>query len=244
MDKEEALAIFEKIFQEIRENKLFGKKIRKHDFNLLAFILNNIRNYENPRTDFIPINYKTFDDWFLRKLSPNKLKECLETARPCKICCPVQGKIREKISFGNITLKKSFIDIQRLLSITNGHQMIQISLLKGDYHHVHSPVDGVIHKVICYERGEFFNENGQISDALTSIQILSEYGIITLLCLGEQTVQSFITIIKVGQYISKVDELGYFYFGSQVILVLPKPLQLCVINVKRVFVGDCLCDNL
>ncbi len=239
MNKEEALAIFEKIFQEIRENKLFGKKIMEHDFNLLAFILNNIRNYENPRTDFIPINYKTFDDWFLRKLSTTKLKECLETARPCKICCPVQGKIREKISFGNITLKKSFINIQRLLSITNGHQMIQISL-----YHVHSPVDGVIHKIICYERGEFFNENGQISDALTSIHILSEYGIITLLCLGEQTVQTFIPIIKVGQSISKVDELGYFYLGSQVILVLPKPLQLCVDNVKRVFVGDCLCDNL
>jgi len=43
--------------------------------------------------------------------------------------------------------------------------------------------------------------------------------------------------------VKKVDELGHFYFGSQVILVMPKSVEIVVNRdgSERVFIGDVIC---
>ena len=51
--------------------------------------------------------------------------------------------------------------------------------------------------------------------------------------------------MEVGQEISKLDKLGHFYFGSQVLLSLPSGLDVLLNRgtESRVFLGDPLAIN-
>ena len=64
------------------------------------------------------------------------------------------------------------------------------------------------------------------------------FGSVQLLCIGEWSVQSFRPSVLAGASVKRMDEIGYFDVGSQVILVLPKGLQLLPKEGARVFVGD------
>ena len=210
-----------------------------YDYNKISDLMNHTYNYENPKTDFTPIYYKTFHDWFLRRLTREKYIECKEQAKYAIVSSPVQGRIRKKVPFGQMTLKESYIGVDELLHLTSGHHLCQFSLFKTDYHRVHSPVDGIVKEICSYGVGEFFDD----SDALVAIEIENDLGLFTLLCIGELTVESFIPIVKKGQLVKKVDELGHFYFGSQVILVMPKSVEIVVNRdgSERVFIGDVIC---
>ena len=231
--------VAEALFKKIRAHVLYGLEIPNYDYNKISDYLNNLYGYENAKTDFVPVYYHKFHDWFLRRLTRSKYLECKENARRTIVCSPVQGQVRKKVPFGRITLKESYVGIDHLLHITKGHHLCQISLFKTDYHRVHSPVDGVIIDIRSYGVGEFFKD----SDALVLIEIENENGLFTLLCIGELTVESFIPIVKIGQSVSKVEELGHFYFGSQVILVMPETVDILVDmgGKKRVFIGDMIC---
>ena len=78
---------------------------------------------------------------------------------------------------------------------------------------------------------------------MTIISIQSEYGLVKVLCIGEWTVQTFVPQVQVGMPVLKLDKLGYFYFGSQVIISLPSTLKP-IVNLEgkeRVFPGDPMC---
>ena len=72
------------------------------------------------------------------------------------------------------------------------------------------------------------------------------FGSVQLLCIGEWSVQSFRPSVLAGASVKRMDEIGYFDVGSQVILVLPKGLQLLPKEGARVFVGDPMarCEDL
>ena len=135
-------------------------------------------------------------------------------------------------------LKKSVIEVDKLLDLVQGDDLIQISLKKTDYHHVHSPVDGEVVSIVSYEEGELFED----SEALWIVKIKTDFGEVKVMCIGEWTVQTFISEIEVGQEISKLDKLGHFYFGSQVIVFLPKSLEIVKDRSEepRLFLGDAL----
>jgi phosphatidylserine decarboxylase len=94
----------------------------------------------------------------------------------------------------------------------------------------------VVLDVISYRAGELFEG----SEALWLVKIQTSFGVVKVMCIGEWTVQTFISEIEVGQEISKLDKLGYFYFGSQVIVFLPKGLEITVSRDRepRLFLGD------
>ena len=237
LDKEHADGNrWEKIFQQIRAHKIHGKQMPNIDIDSLASAMNNDMGYDVDRAAFTPTEYSNFDEWFLRKLTPETLEMCLIKASLSDICSPVQGTVRKKVPAGEMTLKKSVIAAEVLLDLMQGDDLLQISLKKTDYHRVHSPVDGKFTRATSVDKDKLFPG----SEAMVIIDIESAVGTVKVMCIGEWTVQSFITTAEVGADIMKMDELGHFYFGSQVILVLPAGVDVIANREgkQRVFPGD------
>lgn len=231
----------EAIFKQVRRAKIFGDKMPSLDWNRFAQEVIDEKEYENPRNDFTPVKYEQFDDWFLRRLTPETLQRCMQNAEGCPIVAPCQGTVRQKVPDGLVTLKKSVIHLDALLGILNLPSILQISLRKTDYHRVHSPCDGIIKSVERYQQHELFTE----SEACTIIDIQSGNGTVTLMMIGEWTVQTFITSMKRGDRVQKLQELGHFYFGSQVIIGTTTTMRSAVLadDRTRVFPGDPLFDR-
>ena len=66
----------------------------------------------------------------------------------------------------------------------------------------------------------------------------SAVGQVHLLCIGEWSVQSFRAIVSAGQKVRRMDEIGHFDLGSQIILALPKGLRILPEEGAKMFVGD------
>ena len=91
-------------------------------------------------------------------------------------------------------------------------------------------------EITSYEEGELFPD----SEALWIAEILTNFGVVKVVCIGEWTVQTFISEVEVGHQVNKLDKLGHFYFGSQVLLSLPRGLDVLLDRntQPRVFLGD------
>ena len=68
-----------------------------------------------------------------------------------------------------------------LLDLLSSDRLIQISLKKTDYHHVHSPVNGQVKEVSGLEKDEFFPG----SEAMVIITIGTDFGDVKVVCIGE-----------------------------------------------------------
>jgi len=232
-----AMSPWETMFQKIREAKMHGAPMPDVNFDELATKMGMVNGmeYESPREAFTPTKYTTFDSWFLRHLSNRTDAECRFRASKADICAPVQGRVREHSPGGFMTLKVSVIAADALLNLMGGGgQLVQFALTKVDYHRVHSPADGTVKRIDLYEKDKLFSG----SEAMTIITMETAVGDVKVMCIGEWSVQSFITDVKVGDELKKMDELGHFDFGSQVILVLPQGLDLVVDRTTKAFPGD------
>ena len=198
----------------------------------LADLVNIKNGYDTPRNVFEPQKYKTFEDWFLRRLSPEKENECFVNAQAANVSSPVQGEIR-RYPFGGGRLKNSIILAPQLNDVLRDAQhKIQISLKKCDYHHVHSPCDGRISEIRVLNHGDLFPK----SESMMVFYISGAIGDVAMACIGEQTVQTFVNIVNVGDVVKKMDNIGYFYFGSQILIGMPSPPSVC--EGMFVFPGD------
>ena len=75
-------------------------------------------------------------------------------------------------------------------------------------------------------------------ESLTVFSFSTPFGLVRLLCIGEWSVQSFVALGKIGDQVAKMDELGHFDLGSQVILSLPDGLDVCLEGSPKLFPGD------
>ena len=227
---------WEVIFQKIRAHKMTGSPMPNVNIDDLATIMNDDLGYDVDREAFVPTTYETFDNWFLRSLSLETLYTCVKKSELSDLCSPVQGTVRKKVPAGEMTLKRSVIAIESLLDLMSGSDLIQISLQKTDYHRIHSPVDGKVVEIVSVKKDELFPG----SEAMVIISIESLLGTVKVMCIGEWSVQTFMPTIQVGAVVSKMDEMGYFYFGSQVIIVLPESVDIIANREgkERVFPGD------
>lgn len=227
---------WEKVFQAIKANRLYGEPEPDINIDFLADVMNKELNYDFDREAFIPTKYDKFEDWFLRELSDETLDICLKKAALCDMSSPVQGTVRKFVPSGEMTLKKSVIMTDALLDLLQCDKLIQISLKKTDYHHVHSPVNGRIKDILTLEKDKFFSG----SEAMTIITIETQFGDVKVMCIGEWSVQTFLRHVEIDEYVDKMTPLGFFYFGSQVIVAFPSCLELIVSldSKQRVFPGD------
>ena len=225
---------FQALFQAIRDSRLYGEPEPFIDYNKLAVDISDHYEYETPLMSFVPTTYDTFEDYFLRKLSQNQVEDCQRNCAESIVCAPAEATVD---SFTNddkkIILKNSVVKFADLL-LPEGYTPIHFRLRICDYHWVHSPVDGIVSSVEYYDH----NEISEGSDSLCLIKIRSQHGEFGVICVGECTVQTFVSKLRPGTRVNKMDVLGYFYFGSRVVLLLPPKMVHHSAEGQKYFPGD------
>ena len=200
--------------------------------------------YSTPDDWFEDKEYKTFMQYFKRKISKEKIEEIKSQKNKLSLPseCNIEsiGKISDTSSI--IRLKKSaenVIEDLKNIGVKNVDNLsfINMKLLKVYYHRVHSPISGKIKDIIEVSPDDnFFGENN-----LWIVEISTkESGSVYMMLVGELSIQDFNFAIKKGDNIDMFQEVGNFNWASQVILLYDdKKFDSIKINSgKKYFIGD------
>ncbi|MBF0746706.1 phosphatidylserine decarboxylase [Gemella sp. 19428wG2_WT2a] len=179
--------------------------------------------------------FKNLNEFFIRKIHPNLRP--IEEEKDA-IISPTDGLISE---IGNIDEESCFIikgqeysvktllaDKNRAKSLAGGTYMV-IYLSPKNYHRIHMPTSSI--KIEEYALGKYsypVNKLGlELGDNVLSYNYRKVYRITSdkfnydLVAVGAQNVNSIISTYD-KENLAKGDELGYFEFGSTVVLLFPK----------------------
>lgn len=202
--------------------------------------------YETPRKWFHGWDtYKSFMQYFQRKLTDKKTEQIskntyyFDMVSPCE--CDVESVGNFKDTSSILRLKQdtndTIADLQHVGINAEGLEFINMKLKRCFYHRVHSPVDGKIAKLTPIRKdAPIFGDN-----SLWVVEIDSDFGPVYVLLVGELSIQEFAFAVKVGQTVKKFDLLGYFNWGSQVVIVYDEGNFQgdCIMRAgQRYFVGD------
>jgi len=213
--------------------------------------------------------YRSFDAFFTRSL-----REGIRPISDAKIVSPCDGVISSlgPIDDGaRLFVKGHPYEVGELLGQSNlsrdyigGHYAV-IYLSPRDYHRVHSPVDGLLRRVLaipgdCYpvnswgekcvpqlfvqnRRVVFFIEaEGNKTMAVIMVGALI-VGKITVNALGDRDVSKGLHDLGTGLRIQRGDEIGAFHLGSTVVL-LAQPGTALSANEGKVVYGQALTRGL
>jgi phosphatidylserine decarboxylase len=194
-----------------------------------------------------PLNYKTYNDFFVRKLKDsarNHPEDQLAIISPSDGIITQYGSITNNIL---LTVKNTNINLNNLLldqnTFANG-KFINIYLAPHNYHRVHMPCSAVLEKMI-YIPGKLFAVNPKtvscMPDVFTKNERVvaifdSDFGKIAMVLVGAMIVGSIVTswhgaVNPVNKAITTWDyannpvkllkfaEMGLFQLGSTVIVV-------------------------
>ncbi len=197
--------------------------------------------------DFEERDYRTVEEFFLRRLKPG--------ARPIGdgLVSPVDGQVVDvgEIASGHTLMVKGRpISVERLVNgrlhalplddYLGGHYVV-IFLSPRGYHYVHLPETATIEHV-QWLPGRFFPQN---DDALEHIDAVYERNERAVLALSTHSLlvmvgASLVGGIRVTGGTRKGDELGHFTFGSTVVLLYPRGAlaTLDVVNGQRLRMGQ------
>lgn len=223
-------------------NKEIGNKLWK--------IINKFKinkdwgKYSTPDDWFEDKEYKTFMQYFKRKLSKEKIEEIKSQKNKMSLPseCNIEsiGKISDTSSI--IRLKKSadnVIEDLKNIGVKNVDNLsfINMKLLKVYYHRVHSPISGKIKDIIEVPPDDnFFGENN-----LWIVEISTkESGSVYMILVGELSIQDFNFAIKKGDNIDMFQEVGNFNWASQVILLYDKNKfdDIKIKSGNKYFIGE------
>ena len=173
----------------------------------------------------------------LQSLFTRKLKQGARSVDPLpdSVVSPVDGVLSAygKLTNGNtFPVKGQIYHLTDLLgkknvaSYENGHYFI-FYLSPGHYHRIHSPIEGTIVEQWALGKVSFpVNKLGlKYGDRpfATNYRLISEmdtlYGKVTIVKVGALNVNS-IHLTHATEYVKKGQEIGYFSFGSTVILLI------------------------
>lgn len=210
------------------------------DYDRFADWLNTSFGYETPRSAFTPQQYRTYYDWFLRRLAPPSVVAARANAASADVCSPIQGQVVYSglVGDGQIELKDGPANILEALQHRDpdlaSHEFVKFDLEIHDYHHIHSPVDGKVSYIHYFgENTDPFGHNNALV-----IELDTAFGRVFMCCIGELTVQSIHHEVHPGDIVRKVDRLGWFWWGSMMLVVFPSGLRIEVMPGQPVFVGD------
>jgi phosphatidylserine decarboxylase len=224
-------------------NKNIGDKLWK--------IINKFKNnkdwgkYSTPDDWFEDKDYKTFMQYFKRKLSKEKFDEIKsqknQMSLPAECNIESIGKISNTSSI--IRLKKSaenvIEDLKNIgLKNVDGLSFINMKLLKVYYHRIHSPIAGKIKDIIEVSPDDnFFGDNN-----LWIVEISTkDFGDVYMILVGELSIQDFTFKIKKGDNIEMFEEVGNFNWASQVILLFDESkfdMNMKIKSGKKYFIGE------
>ena len=184
--------------------------------------------------------YKTFNEFFYRKLKPGSRTIEGQNSQIMVSCADSRCTVFDTIAKSQeIWIKGSKFSIDKL---TGNYKLEKANekntsiaifrLAPQDYHRFHSPCDGTIGKPV-YIDGEYYTVNPMaIRSGLDvfgeNIRVVipihtKEFGTFLFIPVGAMMVGSIILTCKEGETVARGDELGYFKFGgSTIILIIPK----------------------
>jgi len=186
-----------------------------------------------------PESYKTFNEFFYRKLKPNA-RPVEEPENPYRLVSAADCRM---MAFESVTeatklwIKGREFTVGRLLGDAykseaeryTGGALAIFRLAPQDYHRFHSPVDGKIGPM-TYIAGEYYTVNPQA--VRTALDIYGEnarkivpidspqFGRVFAVCVGAMMVGSIVTTVDEGQEVKRGQEFGYFAFGGSTIVLL------------------------
>lgn len=202
--------------------------------------------YATPQDWFTPTKFKTFMEYFTRKLTKKKTEEIDSRTNQFSMVMPAEANIESIGDFLDtssiLRLKKPTKNVVKDLvdiGISDVHKMeyISLKLLKCYYHRVHCPIDGTIQKITFVGTEEpLFGDN-----SLWVVEFNSEFGRIYMLIVGELSIQDFNFRFNEGDQVKKFEEIGNFNWGSQLVIIYEKDSFVTVPVIKekeKYFVGD------
>lgn len=183
--------------------------------------------------------FKTFNEFFYRQLKPDA-RPCSAPDEPRIVVSPADCRsvVYDRLDEATgIWVKGREFSIERLLGdaypkeahrYKNGGLGI-FRLAPQDYHRFHIPVDGILGTPKTIE-GEYYTVNpmairsaldvyGENVRVLVPIDSVT-HGRVMVVCVGAMMVGSTVITRKVGEKVSRGEELGYFKFGGSTLLVL------------------------
>ena len=184
--------------------------------------------------------YKTFNEFFYRKLKPGS--RTIEGADDRVMVSPADSRctVFESVARSReIWIKGSKFSIKRLTNDFSPEKFNDVNssiaifrLAPQDYHRFHSPCRGVIGKPV-YVDGEYYTVNpmairSELDVFGENIRVVvpihsEEFGTFLFIPVGAMMVGSIILTRKEGDTVERGDELGYFKFGgSTIIMVVPR----------------------
>lgn len=201
-------------------------------------------DYKTPDEWFEDKEFKTFMQYFKRKLSKDKFDEIKSQKNnmslPCECNIESIGKINDVSSI--IRLKKkteTVIKDLKNIGVKNVDNLsfINMKLLKVYYHRIHSPVSGKIKNIIEVSPDDnFFGENNLWIVEISTV----EFGNVYLILVGELSIQDFTFKVEKGDNIKMFDEIGNFNWASQVIILYDKSKfnDIKIKSDKKYFIGE------
>lgn len=205
-------------------------------------------------------DFETLHDFFTRQLQP-QVRPVDQS--PKTIVSPVDAKVE---SFGEITEHGTFsvkgqdYSVGRLLARPEiaasyiGGQYMVLYLSPADYHRIHAPVSGQVKEQ--YKSGGFSYPVNQLGLKYGKNPISDNFRIVSIVDTGEHD----FAVIKVGaMFVNSIEllptqdewtkgqEVGYFAFGSTVVVLSPKDALEWRPSVQagnKVQVGEPLADML
>ncbi|KAI8997376.1 phosphatidylserine decarboxylase-domain-containing protein [Pilobolus umbonatus] len=182
-------------------------------------------------------SFKTFNEFFYRKLIPDA-RPCDSPDDPTVAVSPADCRMMAFSTIDSATsiwIKGLEFSIAKLLndpeeaSAYEGGSLAIFRLAPQDYHRYHSPVDGVIRKIVSIE-GQYYTVNPMA--IRTTLDVYGEnkrdivhmesevFGKVAIACIGAMMVGSIVITANEGDTLSRTDELGYFAFGGSTLVVL------------------------
>ncbi len=209
----------------------YGKRMDKP--GSVSKIAPFIKKYHIRMSDFQKKDYKSFNDFFIRKLKPGARK--IDTNKNVVIS-PGDGKIQ---AWGNIGYQyfivkgyrmnlHDFLRNDSLARVYHDGSLILLRLSPADYHRFHFPVSGKLSPVVKI-KGEYYSVNPIalrqdiriFCENKREYQIIDskKFGNVLMSEIGATFVGSIIQTHR-GDTAIKGEEAGYFKFGGSSIILL------------------------
>lgn len=183
--------------------------------------------------DFEEKKYKSFNDFFMRRIQPTKRPLAKDAViAPCDGRYLFYQDLSEKNSFyikGQRLSLKDLLKDDNLANIYSKGSMIISRLAPVDYHGFHFPADVKLNStklingplfsvnpIALREMVHVLTENKRMLIDMTS----SIYGNILQVVIGATTVGSIIINKEIGKEYKKGEELGFFSFGGSMVITL------------------------
>lgn len=212
---------YQKIGQENIDNLIECLRWKDVDYNQK----NKIKMSEVSMTWYDDQPYETYIEYFNRYLKKDFFAQIKYESLNHRIIIPNEctvesiGELKDTSSI--IRLKKNSKEtLQDLkdLGVNENYSFINMKLFVSYYHHVHSPVAGKIVRMIPIEgKNNIFGKN-----TLWFLEFQTDKNPVYMLIVGESAIQDFNFLAKKNMFIDIADELGYFAWGSQTIILFDK----------------------